>query len=145
MKDVNNLPTRYECAVTINYEPDDRDVVEVVSADSLTDLYRELGQYKAQETVVDSSTRWDYPRNTVNFGEIREIIVVTSSPVDADLLKDTPAMRDREARRQQKITAEQAVAAERMATNAKKKADKEAKKVANELAELARLQEKYRT
>lgn len=141
----------YECTVTLTYNdtddynrPRSREEVVVVADEDIDALYRALGLYKAQETVAEQRNIWlDDTYTEVDFSEIREIIVVSTAPVDTIRLLATPAMQALEEKRQQKLRAIQEEKARQDAEKAAKKAAGEKAKVAKEKAELARLMRKY--
>lgn len=142
----------YECTVTLTYNdtddyynrPRSREEVVIVADEDIDVLYRALGLYKAQETVAEQRNMGlDDTYTEVDFSEIREIIVVSTAPVDTIRLLATPAMQALEEKRQQKLRAIQEEKARQDAEKAAKKAAGEKAKVAKEKAELARLMRKY--
>ena len=113
----------WECRPRIDYE------TETCSHKTLDALYLNLASLKTDETPVDQRTE-NY--TVVEFGPIRVLEVLKSSTVDTEILNETFIMQAHnkkleEERERVRIWKEKA----------------EAEKVARELAELHRLQEKY--
>jgi hypothetical protein len=136
---MNNTDERtvYECVATINRKSKERNFwytetenIVVTSAD-INDLYIQLGKLKAQANLPED-TGCDYTE--VELGVIRWLTIHSEEDVDVPQVLATPAMLEYQQRSEEKIRAREV---ELAAT--------EAAKTANELAELARLQEKYRT
>lgn len=129
--------SHFECVVTETYcyrDMDNRHASEcqthVVSADSISDLYEKLGGFKIIETLPDQCESY----TEIDFGHIREIVVVSETDVDEGILKTTVAYQQWERQRMEAaIKKQQALDAQAAA------------KEAREIAELKRLQEKYPT
>jgi hypothetical protein len=127
----------YECVVTINhYWRDDRNYWDTATTENvlayakdLNSLYIQLGILKTQETTPDD--RCDHYTD-VEFGVIRHLIIISEEDVHENRVANTPAMQKLQYQHEEQICAkEAAIAATEAATTAK------------ELAELARLKEKY--
>ena len=137
-KGMSKRVSRFECVVTqYDYyrDVDNRDAQKEASrrikAESLNDLYEKLGQVKIRETLPED--RGD-EYTEVEFGKIREIVVVSEIDVDEERLNETSAC--------------QAYAEQRNNAALKKQlalTAQAAEKEAREIAELKRLQAKYPT
>ncbi|MHB1641943.1 MAG: hypothetical protein ACYCS8_04710 [Acidithiobacillus sp.] len=137
-KDMSKKVSQFECFVTeYDYyrDMDNRDAQKEVScrikAESLNDLYEKLGQVKIRETPQED--RGD-EYTEVEFGKIREIVIVSEIDVDDERLNATSACQKYAQQRKDAALKKQQALAEQAA-----------KKEANELAELKRLQAKYPT
>jgi predicted GNAT family N-acyltransferase len=130
--------SHFECFVVESYcyrDMDNRDACKdnsyLVTAGNLNDLYEKLGEAKARETPQED--RGD-EYTDVDFGRIKEIIVVSETDVDDGILKKTSACQKQEQQRRNAVLKKQ------LALTAQA-----AEKEAREIAELRRLQAKYPT
>ncbi len=107
--------SHFECHVVESYcyrDMDNRDACrdesQRVTAESLSDLYEKLGEAKARETPPEDRGE---SYTEVEFGTIREIIVVSETEVDEEILKTTSAcQRQEQQRREAAIKKQQALA-----------------------------------
>ena len=135
---MSQLNSHFECLVIESYcyrDMDNRDACsdesQRVTAGSLSDLYEKLGEAKARETSPEDRGE---SYTEVEFGTIREIIVVSETDVDEGILKTTSACQRQEQQRRDAVLKKQ------LALTAQA-----AEKEAREIAELRRLQAKYPT
>lgn len=137
--------SHFECQVTemycfcdMNDWDDQSDESRLIVAENLSDLYEKLGEAKARETPPEDR-RDNYTQ--VQFGPIREIIVVSKTDVDEERLKSTPAIQQWERDRKEAAIQKQKSAIKKQQALVALAAEKQAR----EIAELERLQEKYPT
>ncbi len=133
---MNQGDSHFECVVTETYcyrDMDNRDTcdneLQIVTARNLNDLYEKLGEAKARETPLEDRGK-SYTK--VEFGTIREIIVVSETDVDDGILKKTSACQKQAQQRRDAVLKKQLALAAQAA-----------EKEAREIAELRRLQAKY--
>ncbi len=136
--DMSKKVSQFECFVTVSdyyRDMDNRDACKDgscwVRAESLDDLYEQLGQIKILETSQED--RGD-EYTEVDFEKIREIVIVSESDIDDERLNETSACQQYAQQRKNAALKKQ------LALTAQA-----AEKEAREIAELRRLQQKYPT
>ena len=137
-KNMSKKVSQFECFVTESYcyrDMDNRDACKDkscwVTAESLNDMYEKLGEIKTHESPPEE--RGD-EYTEVEFERIREIIVVSETEVDGEILKTTSVC-------QKQVQQRKDAALKKQLGLAAQAAEKEAR----EIAELRRLQAKYPT
>lgn len=135
--------SHFECRVIKTYYFSDIGIMDaqrnesrLIVTENLSDLYEKLGEAKSRETPPEDRGD-DYIE--VDFGPIREIIVVSETVVDEETLRETPAYQQWERDRKEAAIRKQKSAIKKQQALVALAAEKQAR----EIAELKRLQAKY--